>query len=324
MAWPRALPLLALGLLVTAGDLPLAADEPPDFERDVAPTVVNHCLVCHQPLKRSGGLDLSTLATAMAGGELGPAIVAGKPAESVLVDRITAGEMPPPKAKESKKLSAQQIDMLRRWVASGAAWPNDRALGVHEKSVDLDQARSFWSFQPVRRPDVPIAPSHKANPIDAFIAARLSAADLALSPPAEPLVLLRRLSLDLRGFPPTIAEQDAFLTCSRSEREEETERPRDRELMTYEAVVDRFLSDPAYGERWARHWLDLVRYADSNGYERDDAKPSVWRYRDYVIAALNSDKPYDRFVLEQIAGDELPDASDETLIATGFHALGPW
>jgi len=330
--WINRWPLLALLALCGRGSTWLAAAEPPDFERDVAPIVVNHCLVCHQPNKRSGGLDLSTLATATTGGELGPAIVVGKPTESVLVDRITAGEMPPPKAKESKPLSAQQIDTLRRWVTSGAAWPQGRALGVHERTIDLDQARTFWSFRPVRRPDVPGL--RVSNPIDAFIEDRLANSGLALSPTAEPLVLLRRLSLDLRGFPPTIEEQTAFLAaCSPSpplplshsaENEGASRRSRERERIAYESVVDRFLSEPAYGERWARHWLDLVRYADSNGYERDDAKPSVWRYRDYVIAALNDDKPYDRFVLEQIAGDELPDASDETLIAAGFHALGAW
>jgi len=149
-----------------------------------------------------------------------------------------------------------------------------------------------------------------ANSIDAFIGQRLDAAGLALSPRADPATLLRRVSLDVRGLPPTLEEQQRYRS--------------DHSPDAYERLVDRLLADPAYGERWSRHWLDVVRYADSNGYERDGAKPSVWRYRDYVIAALNSDKPYDRFVVEQIAGDELPDRSDETLIATSFHALGTW
>jgi mono/diheme cytochrome c family protein len=306
MLWQRAITWLAVA--ASACFLaPLVAGESPNFNSDVAPILINHCLICHQPTKRSGELDLSTQTSVLAGGELGPALVAGKPNDSLLLERITAGEMPPPEAKESKQLSAAQVDTLRRWIAAGAAWPQDRVLGIHEQTVDLERARTFWSFQPVKRPTVPSLrspPSALSNPIDAFIAERLAQSSLRFSTRADPLVLLRRLSLDLRGFPPSLEEQHAALD--------------------YESAVDRFLADPAYGERWARYWLDLVRYADSNGYERDQAKPSVWRYRDYVIAALNSDKPYDRFVVEQIAGDELPDATDETLIATGFHALGTW
>ena len=290
-------------------------EEPPSFEARVAPLLVNHCLTCHQPTKRSGDLDLSSAATIMAGGEQGPAMVAGKPEKSLLLDRVKAREMPPPEAKESKPLAAEEIEILRSWIAAGAPWPKDRVLGVHERTVDLDQARTFWSFQPVRRPAVPLekagtSKQRAANSIDAFVGERLAAAGFAMSPPADKRTILRRLSLDLRGFPPTLDEQAAYLD--------------DHSPDAYERMVDRWLTDPAYGERWARYWLDVVRYADSNGYERDQAKPSVWRYRDYVIAALNSDKPYDRFVLEQVAGDELPNANHETLIATGFHALGSW
>src|SRR5437879_2445514 len=149
-----------------------------------------------------------------------------------------------------------------------------------------------------------------ATAIDAFIWARMKPAGLTMSPRALSRYLLRRVSLDVGGLPPTLAEQDEFLN--------------DNSPDAYERLVDRLLDEPAYGERWSRHWLDLVRYADSNGYERDGAKPSVWRYRDYVIATLNSDKAYDRFVREQLAGDELTESNAETLIATGFHALGAW
>ncbi len=306
---------LASAVVAFSANLPCPAAEPPDFDRQVAPIFVNHCLTCHQPTKRSGELDLSSAASVLAGGDQGPAIVACKPTESLLLDRVKSREMPPPQEKESKPLSANEIDVLRDWIAAGAAWPKDRILGVHEKTVNLDEAREFWSFQPVRRPAVPDASeqlqlSRATNPVDAFMVERLRAAGLALSPPADKQTVLRRLSLDLRGFPPSLAEQAAFLA--------------DQSPDAYERLVDRWLADPAYGERWARYWLDVVRYADSNGYERDQAKPSVWRYRDYVIAALNFDKPYDRFVLEQIAGDELPETIDETLIATGFHALGAW
>jgi hypothetical protein len=218
--------------------------------------------------------------------------------------------MPPPDEKGTRPLSAQQIETLRSWIAAGASWPKGRELGVHEQSVNLDAARTFWSFQPVRRVSVPLAQNRSRNPIDAFITEKLAAVGLALSQPAPLGEVHRRLSLDLRGVPPTLEEQERFLA--------------DNSPDAYERLVDRLLADPAYGERWARHWLDLVRYADSNGYERDGPKPSVWRYRDYVIAALNADKPYDRFVTEQVAGDELPDATNETIIATGFHALGAW
>jgi hypothetical protein len=287
--------------------------EAPNFERHVAPLLVDRCLTCHQPTKRSGELDLSTRTGLLAGGELGPAIDLAHPAASVLIERTVAGEMPPPEHKEFPRLSAAEVNVLRDWIAAGAPWPEERVLGVHEKSVDLASARSFWSFRPVERPALPppgADSARAATPVDAFVIAAQVAAGMGLSPAAERRDLVRRLSLDLRGLPPSIEEQEAFLTDSSPD--------------AYERLVDRWLADPAHGERWARYWLDLVRYADSNGYERDGAKPSVWRYRDYVIAALNGDKPYDQFVVEQIAGDELPDASGESLIATGFHALGTW
>jgi hypothetical protein len=304
------LPVAWLSLAVSMQ--PLLAADPTDFERDIAPLLVNHCLDCHQPNKRSGKLDLSTLAGQLAGGEQGPALTPGKPADSLLLARVTAGEMPPAEAKEVQPLSAAEKSTLTAWIAAGAAWPKDRALGIHEKPLDLDQARTFWSLQPVRRPPVPRVQhvERVANPIDAFIWEGLESTGLALSPRASPQVLVRRATLDVRGLPPTLLEQAEFQGDPAPDADER--------------LVDRLLSDPAYGERWTRHWLDVVRYADSNGYERDGPKPSVWRYRDHCVAALNSDKPYDRFVLEQVAGDELDDATSETLIATGFHALGAW
>lgn len=305
------LPAIA-GLLIALIVAPTVAGEPPDFERDVAPLFVIHCLDCHQPNKRSGKLNVSTLADLLTGGEQGAALAPGRPESSLLMRRIADGEMPPPDAKEHRPLSASERQILIAWIAAGAAWPKDRELGIHEKPLDLDKARSFWSFQPVRRFPVPTVSRHERvlNAIDAFIGARLDTENHSFSPPAANHDLLRRLSLDVRGLPPTVDEQQEFHL--------------DEAPDAYERLVDRLLSDPAYGERWTRHWLDVVRYADSNGYERDGAKPSVWRYRDYVIASLNADKPYDRFVVEQLAGDELADASAETLIATGFHALGAW
>lgn len=293
-----------------------------DFERDIAPILVQHCLDCHQVNKRSGGLDLSTFEALARGGDSGIVLVAGKPAASLLIERVASGEMPPPPEphdvkpnvahKPARRPTAAEVDRLRAWVAAGAKWPKDRELGVHEKTVDLDEARRFWSFRPVVRPLVPSLNRsiRSPNPIDAFISKELAAVGLTLSSRAEPAELLRRASLDVRGLPPTLEEQRSFLADSSPE--------------AYAKLVDRLLNDSAYGERWARHWLDLVRYADSNGYERDAPKPSVYRYRDYVIRALNDDTPYDRLVVEQLAGDELPEPTFDTLAATGFHALGTW
>ncbi len=181
-----------------------------------------------------------------------------------------------------------------------------------EELVITDSDREHWSFHAVVRPSVPKVKdtSWVRTPIDAFILAKLEQADRQPNPPAEKRDLLRRAFLDLIGLPPTIAEQDQFLA--------------DESPAALERLIDDLLSRPSYGERWGRHWLDVVRYAETNGYERDGAKPSVWRYRDYVIDAFNADKPYDRFIVEQFAGDELPDASTETVIATGFHRLGPF
>ena len=175
-----------------------------------------------------------------------------------------------------------------------------------------DADREHWSFSPVTRPVVPAVKNRDwlRTPIDAFILTKLEKEDWHPNPPAERRDLLRRVFLDLTGLPPTIEEQDKFLA--------------DDSPAAFDQLLSDLLSRPSYGERWGRHWLDLVRYAETNGYERDGAKPSVWRYRDYVVEAFNSDKPYDRFILEQFAGDELPDASTESVIATGFHRLGPW
>jgi hypothetical protein len=301
--------MVAMMLPVSVG---FAEDAARDFEHGVAPLLVQHCLDCHQPNKLKGNLNLSTIAGLLAGGEQGPAIVPGDPESSLLWQRIRDGEMPPEDAHQSRALSPDQVALFREWIAAGAPWPNGRELGVHEKTVDLQRARQFWSFQPVLRPEVP-AVQHRdrvANPIDAFIWERLERSRITMSARAAPGDLLRRVSLDLSGLPPGLEEQQRFREDSSPD--------------AYDRLVDRLLSDPAYGERWARHWLDLVRYADSNGYERDAAKLSVWQYRDYVIRALNSDKPYDQFAIEQLAGDELPDASFEAVVATGYHALGTW
>ncbi len=195
------------------------------------------------------------------------------------------------------------------WAADPVKDPYD--LSQYDRVIDAAD-RDHWAYRPIARPPVPRVkqPQWCANPIDCFILSRLETAGWTPNSGAEPRALLRRVFLDVVGLPPSPADQQTFLADSSPE--------------GWSRLVDRLLDDPGYGERWGRHWLDLVRYAESNGYERDAEKPSVWRYRDWVIDSLNSDKPYNRFVLEQLAGDELPEANAETIIATGFNRLGPW
>ena len=289
--------LATLSLLGLA--LPVAAADKVDFAREVRPLLVKRCLACHDAEHAKGGLRLDSREAALRGGKSKqPTLVPGAPAKSALVKRIIThdpDELMPPKGGA---LTSAQVALLTRWIAEGASWPADG--GKH------------WAFVPPVRPGVPAVKnkSWPRNAIDHFILAKIEERGWQPSAQAEKRTLLRRVFLDLTGLPPTLAEQDKFLA--------------DNSPDALAKLVDDLLARSSYGERWGRHWLDLARYAETNGYERDAAKPNVWRYRDYVIAAFNSDKPYDRFIREQIAGDELPDANAETLIATGFHRLGPW
>ena len=260
-----------------------------DYEKDIKALFKERCVSCHGSVKQKGSLRLDAGALIAKGGKH-PVIVSGDSKRSALMERVLSHDederMPP----EGKRLTAGQIELLRQWIDAGAAYPKNEAIPK--------MPSEHWSFQAVKRPPVP--ETMHAHPIDAFIFGKRDPA-----PRAASQALLRRLYLDLTGLPPTLAEQDeSHKTCS--------------------AVIDNLLTRPEYGERWARHWLDVVRYADSNGYERDAEKPFVWRYRDYVIEALNKDKPFDRFVIEQLAGDKLPDSTLETRIATGFLRLGHW
>ncbi|WP_395735789.1 PSD1 and planctomycete cytochrome C domain-containing protein [Prosthecobacter sp.] len=248
-----------------------------DYVKDIKPLLKERCVSCHGTVKQKGDLRLDAGALIQ------------KDVHHELLKRIASTDederMPP----EGKRLSAEQIELLRQWTAAGAPFPKDEVIPK--------KPSEHWSFQPVRRPDVPA--SAFTHPIDAFVFGRHEAA-----PKADAQVLLRRVHLDLTGLPPTLQEQERFSDIN--------------------TVIDDLLTRPEYGERWARHWLDVVRYADSNGYERDAEKPFVWRYRDYVIDSLNQDKAFNRFVLEQLAGDELPDRSLASVIATGFLRLGHW
>ncbi len=275
----------------------------PDYEKDIKPLLKERCVACHGAIKQKAGLRLDAGVLITKGGKHA-AIVAGKSGESLLMERVLAhGEderMPP----EGARLTAAQVEVLGRWIDSGAAYPLDEKI----PKAPLEH----WAFQPVRSPALPVV-KDKAwgrNGIDAFVLARLEGQGMPPPAQAPPMALLRRLHLDLTGLPPTVAEQARFAQQATR--------------ASLEGVMDDLLTRPEYGERWARHWLDVVRYADSNGYERDAEKPFVWRYRDYVIEALNGDKPFDRFIVEQLAGDELPGRSAESTIATGFLRLGHW
>ena len=298
------IPACALGLVGTGAtrtsataqavpERPAAASRPVDYAGDVKPLLAARCYACHGPKKQKAGLRLDEKAAALRGGSEGvQAIEPGHGAESDLVRRIASTDpdvrMPP----EGEPLKHDQVSTLRAWIDQGAKWPDDPpgASG---------NGRSHWAFRPPVRPAVPPvrAADWARNPIDRFILARLEAEGLSPSPEADPVTLLRRLSLDLVGLPPSVEEVDAFLA--------------DTSGHAYERAVDRLLASPHYGERWGRHWLDAARYADSDGYEKDKSR-FVWFYRDWVVNALNRDLPYDRFVIEQIAGDQLPGASQDS------------
>jgi cytochrome c553 len=272
-----------------------AAAGPPDFDRDVAPVLASRCLDCHGPAEHKGDLDLSRKATALAAD--GP-VVPGKPAESVLLRRIDADEMPP-----KHPLPVAEKKLLRDWIAAGARWGADPIDPIAVTTASR-AGRDWWSLRPVRRPQVPDG----VNAIDYFVRAKLAERGLTPSPPADPRALVRRLWFDLVGLPPPVEGVEAFA--------------RDPSDAAYRAMVDRLLASPHYGERWARHWLDVVRYAESDGFERNNPRPHAWPYRDWVIRALNADMPYDRFARLQIAGDALAPDDPAAVAATGFLVAG--
>jgi hypothetical protein len=277
----------------------------PDFARDVQPILKGRCLSCHDTRRHRGDLRLDVRANTLRGGESGkPAVVPGNSKTSELLRRVTTDNeddvMPP----SGKRLTAAQVKILRDWIDSGAAWP-DALAG------DDAPWKRHWAFRPPVKSSLPALRGEPSafvgdwirNPIDRFVLARLEKEDLKPSPQADRVTLLRRLHLDLIGLPPTLAEVDAFVN--------------DKSEEAYEKAVDRLLASPHYGERWGRHWLDAARYADSDGFEKD--KPRfVWFYRDWVINALNRDLPYDQFIIEQLAGDLLPNATQDQKVATGF------
>lgn len=310
--------LFALGGLLISlggGSVLLAASPTPEqlqfFEAKVRPILVQNCQKCHGAEKQKGDLRLDLKAGIMAGGESGAAVVPGKPEESLLVEAINydSFEMPP-----DGKLPAADIATLVEWVKIGAPWPeehggNGPALRQGRDKITAAD-RQYWAFQPLHLGALPTVESDtwSRGPIDRFLLAAMRAEGVQPAPPASRQTLIRRVYFDLIGLPPTPEETIAFLADNRPD--------------AYERLVDRLLASPQYGERWSRHWLDLVRYAESDGYRQDAFRPNAWRYRDYVIRAFNADKPYDRFVQEQIAGDEIAPHDPDALIATGYLRLG--
>ncbi len=292
---------LACGLSAAAATdpakLPPAATAKVNFERDIVPLFENSCVNCHGPKRTESGLRLDSAADALKGGEHGPAFIAGKSAESLLV-QVTAGvhaelaQMP----KKGDKLTPEQIGLLRAWIDQGANWP---------ATAKVDKAAHHWAFKaPVKPPEPKVKNAAWAKtPLDKFILAKLEQEGLKPSPETDKTTLLRRVHFDLIGLPPTPEETEAFLA--------------DKSPNAYEKVVEKLLKSPHYGEKWARHWLDAARYADSDGFEKDKAR-FIWSYRDWVVSAFNQNLPYDRFVIAQLAGDQLPNPTQDDRVATGF------
>jgi mono/diheme cytochrome c family protein len=284
---------VVLALPATGYAQPKAVAEQVDFAKVIQPLLARSCVACHGPAKQLANLRLDTPKGLLDGGDSGPIFVAGKSQDSRLIHAVTgtndAAIMPP----KQPRLTQGEIATIAGWIDQGAKLPN---LVVAEAKKP-----THWAFLPVAKPPIPMSAAH---PIDAFVLERLSKEKLKPSPEASKETLLRRLSLDLTGLPPSPKEIDDYLADTRAD--------------AYERQVDRLLASPHYGERWGRHWLDLARYADSNGYSIDSPR-TIWPYRDWVINAINRDLPFDRFTIEQLAGDLLPKATLEQKIATGFH-----
>jgi len=266
-----------------------------DYVKDVRPILREHCVKCHGAEKREGGLRLDIKKWVFEGGDSGVVLNLEKPEESELIYRVETDDeddiMPP----KGEHLTKAQVEVLKQWIAGGAVWPE----GVDDKEEELD----LWSFKPVKAPKVPNRP--EAHPIDKMVQARLEQEKLKPSPRADDNTLLRRLSLDLTGLPPSLELQQKFVSDQSSD--------------AYEKMVDHFLASPHFGEKWAMSWLDSARYADSDGYEKDTPRPHAWRWRDWVIDAINRDLPFDEFTVQQLAGDLLPGATQLVTQATGFH-----
>jgi hypothetical protein len=295
--------LLGLAILSSLAAATARAD---DFDKTIAPILARRCLGCHNRTEKKGGLDLSTPKSAAIGGDSGAAFVAGKPDDSLLWERIAQEEMPP-----KQPLPEVEKRTLREWIAGGATWGTD-PIDVFRFTSDSRAGYDWWSLQTIRRPVPPRVKNEQraSGAIDRFVLAELEAKGLEPAPPADKRTLIRRVSFDLLGLPPDPAEVERFLT--------------DQSPGAYASLIERMLESPHYGERWGRHWLDVVRFGESQGFERDKLRPFSWPYRDWVIAAFNDDLPYDEFVRLQLAGDVLRPHDPRAVTATGFLVAGPW
>lgn len=311
---------LHLGAQLATGDRPTPITQPPhnpdrapipaDFESTIAPLLARHCLECHSSGTKQGGLDLSQATAAMAGGESGPAIQPGDAAASLLWQRVEAGEMP----EDRPPLSQTEREQLQQWLNAGAAWNTGAGDGRIDPMAYSSERRAgydFWSLKPPALPPIPdIEDPWIRNDIDRFVLETLHEHQLLPAAAADRQVLIRRVYFDLIGLPPTPAAVHDFVIDSRPD--------------AYARLVDQLLESPHYGERWARHWLDVVRFGETQGFERNRIRPNAWRYRDWVVQALNQDLPYDEFVRQQVAGDVLYPGDYDATIATGFHVCGTW
>lgn len=300
--------ILTLLLLICLSGITAQTDAAePDFKTEVVPIFQQHCIRCHNDSTKDGGLSLETEQAALQGGENGKILTPGVAAESMLLDYVTGPE--PEMPKKGEPLTTAEIDTLRNWIKAGAVWPPDYRI----REAQLTDYE-WWSFQPLSQPPLPKLTDKEQKqvrtPVDAFLLARLREKGLTFSPQADRRTLIRRVYYDLTGLPPTSAEIEAFV--------------KDPDPRAYEKLVDRLLASPRYGERWARHWLDVVHYADTHGYDKDKLRENAWPYRDYVIRALNKDIPYSKFILDQLAGDVVDPHSPHTVPATGFIVAGPF
>ncbi len=305
-------------VLLTSTVRSFAADTGDLFQDRVAPILRSRCVNCHNAIDQKGGFSVQTRQGVLDSGLIEP----GKPADSHFLQvLLPEKDRRPSMPKNGEPLTADEVAAIRQWIASGAVWPE--GLTIDDAVVENTR---WWSFEPLKRPPVPTTatvpnsqfpqqlPEH---PIDAFILQSLVKQGLAPNPPADPRVLVRRLYFDLLGLPPTPDEVEAFVTAVQQE-------PVGAKSVAYEQLVDRLLASPHYGERWGRHWLDVVKYADTCGYDKDKLRPNAWPYRDYVIRSFNDDKPYARFVQEQLAGDVLMPGTADGILGLGFIAAGPW
>lgn len=280
-----------------------AAAEPVDFARDVRPIFAKRCVGCHGPKKHEGGLRLDLRRTTFQGGDSGPAFVPGTSTGEALKRMVSKDEklrMP----LHEEPMPANELATLQAWAEQGAKWPDELA--------GQDPAANHWAFRTIKHPAVPSVRdrSRVRNPIDALLLAQLEASRFSFAPEADRRTLVRRLFLDLQGLPPPLGEIERFV--------------QDASPNSYERLVDRLLASPHFGERWGRHWLDLARYAESDGYENDNLRPNAWRFRDWVVDAVNRDQPFDQFTIDQLAGDLRPRATLEQKVATGFHRNTLW